>query len=68
MGERREALIAGAIPKITPTRMENANARITDQGVTVETRNCARIIDPDSPKAIPIIPPDKDNITASRRN
>ena len=68
MGLSLEALIAGAIPNIIPIATEKPKAKITDHGVTVETKRMAMIIDTPIPKTIPIIPPVTESITASIKN
>ena len=68
MGLSLEALIAGAIPNITPMATEKPKAKITDHGVTVDTKRMAMIIDTPIPKIIPTTPPVTESITASIKN
>ena len=56
MGESLDALMAGAMPKITPIKIEKVKAKITDHVVTEDARIFAKISDPVGPNAIPIIP------------
>src|SRR3989338_3513446 len=68
MGSRREARMAGATPKITPTKVENPKDKITDHQGTVVVKNLPIINEITTPKIMPITPPNPDKVIASIKN
>lgn len=68
MGSRRAARMAGATPKIIPTRVENPKDSKTDHQGTVVVKNLPITKDRPIPKIMPMIPPRPDSVIASIKN
>ena len=68
MGSRREARMAGATPKTTPTSIENPKDNPTDQRGIVVWINWPIKSENKNPRIIPINPPRPDRVKASIKN
>ena len=68
MGDKSEALRAGATPKIMPTDEETPKANRTELRVTFAGKKLLIIWVMPAPKITPKIPPKQARITASNKN
>ena len=60
--------MAGATPKMIPTRAENPKESSTDHQGTVVVKNLPITAERPIPKIMPIIPPKPDKVIASIKN